>query len=166
MKFLDVLIQYKEKFNNEYQKYKFSAFEALEDYYPPEECEGSANLETIEAENKRFDSKNAGAFFAQINFKNLEDYPFFNKNCSFAQCETLTDKLNRKFRDVQMLKTDSGKRIFANLLVILKETSNSKKKNKAFEYVLAKINFKSNFNNLKSFLDVLMEPNIGKIIIK
>jgi len=164
-KFLDVLIEYKDKRNADYKLYKFSAFEALEDYYPPEECHKNANLEAIQKENKRFESKQASTFFSDENFKNLESFPLFNKHCSFTQSQTLTEQLNRNFRDIQMLKTDSAKNIFTNLIVILKEEDvDSKKKEEAFDYVLAKISFnmRSNFNNLKLFLDILMKKDIGK----
>ena len=164
-KFLDVLIEYKDKRNADYKLYKFSAFEALEDYYPPEECHKNANLEAIQKENKRFESKQASTFFSDENFKNLESFPLFNKHCSFTQSQTLTEQLNRNFRDIQMLNTDSAKNIFTNLIVILKEEDvDSKKKEEAFDYVLAKISFnmRSNFNNLKLFLDILMKKDIGK----
>ena len=153
------------------KKFKYVSYEGLEDcYYTAEKLENVNNnvsLDKIIAENEKMDKNQADTFFSEENFENINNFPLFSQGNTTKECDSLTNELNNNFKTVQMLKSDSAKEVFSNLVLVLKEKGNSLRKSKALNFILAKISFylKSNFTNMKLFLDFLFKEEIGKLYI-
>lgn len=161
--FLSHLRNWKNTNREKYLQLKYNSYEALEDYYPLESIEKNANITAIEAEYEDLMSKKADFFFSSKNYEEIRKVPLFQKALDFNKGLKLTEMLNGVFKESQMLKSEAGKGLFTNLLILFKEKSKvGKKGSKALEYILAKISFglKSNYNNLRMMIEFLLQNDI------
>ena len=161
-KFLTELKLWKATNIKEYAMFRFCSYEALEDFYPIEIIEKHANSKEIERECEEM-AENALDFFSVENFEKIKKIPLFERNLDLAKGVKLCEKLSGIFPETQLLKTESGKEILTNLLILFKEKSKfSKKASRSLEFLLAKVSFsmKSNYNNMKMVLDFLLKKDI------
>ena len=163
--FLTALIAWKNSNKERYEKHKFTSYEALEDYYPLEILANSGDITKIDQEIDYLEGEEVKCdkFFSASNYKQIREFPIFQRNIPFAKISDLVTNLSKSFRNFQMLKGESAREIFINLLILFKEKSKtSKKASLALETILAKISFnlKSNYNNLKMMLDFLLKRDM------